>query len=207
PGAAAGARAAPAAGGGRVPRGGPGPSGPAARRGAPPPLLEVLAGSPLLLAWQAEDRLREVAADSAPAATLTANAEDREKAVAAWRQWFRDQSDRIDLTKLPLTGVGRGGTVICELDGTGRDNTGRVWECGVDGKKRWQIDGLKGPIDVDLLPGGRLLIAEQDTGRITERDRLGAVLWEKKLDDRPMSCRRLANGNTFVGTFRWALEL
>ena len=43
--------------------------------------------------------------------------------------------------------------------------------------------------------------------RVTERNRQGKILWEKKLTDKPVSCVRLANGNTFIATYTQLLEV
>jgi outer membrane protein assembly factor BamB len=58
-----------------------------------------------------------------------------------------------------------------------------------------------------LLAGGRLLVAEHWPKRITERDRTGKIIRETKLEDYPVSCQRLANGNTFIATYNTLMEL
>ena len=84
-------------------------------------------------------------------------------------------------------------------------NTGRVWECDIDGSIRWEIRDLDGPMDAQVLPNDRVLIAEADAHRVTERDFKGKVLWEQKIDGEPNGCQRLANGNTFVFTYDHAV--
>ena len=42
-------------------------------------------------------------------------------------------------------------------------NDNRVVEWDRDGKPRWQIDKLASPLDAEVLPGQRVLIAEHDT--------------------------------------------
>jgi len=37
------------------------------------------------------------------------------------------------------------------------------------------------PLDVQLLPGDRVLIAEHDGGRVSLRSKTGEGLWERKL--------------------------
>jgi hypothetical protein len=71
-------------------------------------------------------------------------------------------------------------------------------------KPRWQIEGLEFPLDAQLLPGDRLLAAEHNGGRVTERTRDGKVKWEHKTDS-PLVAQRLPNGNTLVAT-RTTLE-
>jgi hypothetical protein len=55
------------------------------------------------------------------------------------------------------------------------------------------------PIDAQLLSGGRILVAELNGGRVTERDHQGKILWEKAVNT-PIACERLVNGNTFLAT-------
>src|SRR6202011_3041700 len=85
-------------------------------------------------------------------------------------------------------------------------NTGRVWECGRDGKPRWEVTNLAGPMEAQVLPGSRVLIAESRGHTVTERDFKGNVLWEKKLGADPTGCQRLPNGNTFVSTYSSVME-
>jgi hypothetical protein len=57
------------------------------------------------------------------------------------------------------------------------------------------------------VPGGRVLVAEHGVPRVTERDRAGTVLWEHKTNGMPVSCQRLANGNTVIATYNELLEV
>src|SRR5438105_459860 len=68
------------------------------------------------------------------------------------------------------------------------------------GPTRWELDkDLKTPIDAHALPGGRVLVAELNGGRVTERDRDGRILWQFAVDT-PVACERLADGHTFIST-------
>ena len=85
---------------------------------------------------------------------------------------------------------------------------GRIWECGRDGKVRWEITTTAGgPIDVQPLRNGRILVAEYKGQRVSERDRTGKVLWEHKVNGQAISCQRLPNGNTLIGTTNQVLEV
>jgi len=53
------------------------------------------------------------------------------------------------------------------------------------------------PLDVQPLPGDRVLLAEQEANRVTERDHKGNVVWERKIEA-PLVAQRLRNGNTFI---------
>jgi outer membrane protein assembly factor BamB len=90
----------------------------------------------------------------------------------------------------------------------GNGQSGSIWECGLDGKVRWKIDtGLRAPSDVQLLPGGRLLIADFQGNVVVERDQHGKVVWSRTVESYPTSCQRLANGNTFIATYNQLLEV
>src|SRR5262249_15278976 len=54
--------------------------------------------------------------------------------------------------------------------------------------------------------GDRVLVAEHEGGRVTERNREGKVLWQHKVDQ-PLMAQRLANGNTFIATPSHLLEV
>jgi hypothetical protein len=159
-------------------------------------------------AWRAEDFLYQIAADKGPSTPGTTDKTSRRKSRQAWESWWQKNASQVDLTKLQLGKALRGLTVIVEHDGAGRDGQGRIWERGLDGKVRWELtSGLGGPLDVHYLPNGRLLIAEYIGRRVTERDRKGNVLWEKKCNNSVLTCQRLRNGNTLIATMSEILEV
>src|SRR5262249_33308004 len=67
-----------------------------------------------------------------------------------------------------------------------------------DNKQRWAITGLLNPWDAQVLPGNRVLIAEYNGQRVTERDLKGNIVWQKQVPSWPMSAERLRNGQTFI---------
>jgi hypothetical protein len=69
------------------------------------------------------------------------------------------------------------------------------------GQVAWQIENLDHPKDFQLLPNGRVLVAEYYANRVTERDLKGNILWEVNTPAPPMNVQRLANGNTFVALY------
>src|SRR5262249_23081967 len=83
---------------------------------------------------------------------------------------------------------------------------GRVWEFGKDGKQRWEVTGMPGANDVQVLPGGRILVAERNSGLVTERNLKGTVLWKHTVPS-PIAAQRLPNGNTLICTFNQLLEV
>jgi HEAT repeat protein len=162
---------------------------------AVPEVMRLLTDAPAPFAYQAEDLLYRLPQDKAPTDSLsTADEASRKKARAAWEAWWKDNADKVDLAKAKLDNAVKGLTIICELNG-------RVWECSKDGKKTWEINkDLSGPTDACVLPGGHVLIAEYHGSRVTERDRDGKILWTHATNGNPVSCQRLANGNTLIAS-------
>jgi hypothetical protein len=174
-------------------------------RAGGPALAALVGEGPGELAWQAEDLLFRTAGDKGPNVTLTGlAAAQRQKAREAWETWWRANGARADLAGVRGEERERGVRLVCELAGP---RNGRVLEIGADDSIRWQLEDVGGPIDVRALPGGRVLLSELNTNRVTERDRTGAILFEKKLTDSPMCAQRLANGNTFIATYTELLEV
>jgi outer membrane protein assembly factor BamB len=131
----------------------------------------------------------------------------RKKAAVAWEAWWQGHKGEIDLAAAARQDRLLGLTLICEYDSpTGRPG-GRVWETGRDGKPRWQLQGVLGPMDAQVLPNGRVLIAENLGRRVTERDFSGTVKWEYSVGNNPIACQRLPNGNTFIATYTQVLEV
>jgi len=171
-------------------------------KAAVPTLIAILEDGPVALLWRTEDVLCRLAGEQAPAVALDpTSGASRRQARAAWDAWWQTNEAKIDLAFLERLEQSLGLTLICELD------SGKVWECGPDGKQRWQITGLEKPIDAQVLPGGRVLIAEHGGPRVTERDRTGRILWERRLANSVVACQRLANGNTFIATHTELLEV
>src|SRR5207249_1728317 len=75
-----------------------------------------------------------------------------------------------------------------------------------DGKLRWQIRGLHSPFQAQVLPGDRILVAEYAGGRVTERNLKGDILWQKSVPS-AMQCQRLPNGNTFIVSPTFLVEV
>jgi HEAT repeat protein len=178
-------------------------------KSAVPPLIALLEDGPPALAWQVEDLLVNLAGDQAPPVALAG--EDpavRRKCRAGWEEWWKANSSHIDMARLKQADNYRNLTLVCEGEsGQGAVDQSKVWECGRDGKVRWEFSGLHSPNDVQLLPGGRVLVAEHRGQKVTERDRRGKVVWEYKLITGPISAQRLPGGNTFIATYTELFEV
>ena len=167
-----------------------------------PALIALLDRAPFVLSWRAEDLLYRLAGEQAPAPVAGSRDDPavRKKWREAWEGWWKTNQDRLDLAKVNLDDASLGLTLFCEDERIG-ESPGFVFAVTRAGTVLWKLEGINSPADFHLLPGGRILVAENWHSKVTERDRQGKVLWERKLDDKPVSCERMPNGNTFVATY------
>ncbi len=156
-----------------------------------PVLIDLLTVLPGEQVGQVEEILYQLAGDTAPEASLGKEAADKKKCRDAWAAWWKVNASHVDLARLkvhPMLGF----TLICDV---GRN---RVYEIDRNGKERWAIENVQGPFDAMVVPGNRVLIAEWNAQKVTERDFTGRLLWEKQLPGNPSNVQRLRNGNTFI---------
>jgi HEAT repeat protein len=171
---------------------------------AVPVLVDLLAELPEDQAWQAEDLLRRIAGDFAPAEATSSTSSSRAKLRDTWLAWWREHGTQVNLSVLDQAPRLLGYTLIAEYT-DGRN--GRILEIGADGRIRWKVDNIPWPLDVQVLPGQRLLLTEFYDQRVTERNFKGDLLWHKQLTQAPLMSRRLANGNTLIVTQNQILEV
>jgi hypothetical protein len=164
-------------------------------------LIDNLPRFTLAQAWQAEDvLLRMSEGNSPPAVSVGTDEAGRIKCRDAWRTWWKEHATHVDLAKLGQSPPRLGYTLLVLLD------IGRVMELGPDNQTRWQIDDLILPLDAQVLPGDRVLVAEYNASRVTERNHKGQILWQKQIAG-PLVAQRLANGNTFIATDSHLIEI
>jgi HEAT repeat protein len=164
-----------------------------------PALIGMLTDLPAALSGQAEEHLRLIAGEGAPAVVEGEDAAARKKARDAWEGWWKKSGDKLQLARLDSRQQMLGYTIVTELYDPAK-RSGRIVELDRRGKVRWEIGGvnmLQGPVHAQVLPGDRVLIAEHNMNRITERDLKGKILWEKQINQ-PKAVQRLPNGNTFM---------
>jgi HEAT repeat protein len=164
---------------------------------AVPALIDLVAELPRGQAWQAEEVLYRLAGAKAPRVSPGDDAAGRKKFRDDWQAWWKEQGEGIDLAQLEAAPAVLGFTLIAEM--ANNNNMGRVIELDRNGKVRWQLDNVQFPIDAQLLPGNRVLVAEYNANRVTERTFKGEILWQKNnLPGQPVNTQRLSNGNTFI---------
>jgi hypothetical protein len=165
----------------------------AKERDAIPVLIQLLADLSPEQAWRAEDILCRLADEDGPAVPLGTDPAGRLKCRDAWANWWANHQAAVDLDRLDPAGE-LGYTLLTQLDPRG---IGRVLEIAADGKPRWQIDNLRYPVDARVLRNDRVLIAEYNGNRVTERNFKGDILWSKAVS-LPNNVQRLPNGQTFI---------
>jgi hypothetical protein len=156
-------------------------------------LFRMLTEAPMVLAGQAEDVLHQVAGDRGPPATLGGDDIARKQCRSTWEAWWKHNASGIDWKRVSVDPPALGLTLVCEAH---LGNGGRVFECGIDGKPRWTIS-CNNPIDAQMLPGNRVLVADCHGGKVVEMDREGKALWTHVCTS-PISVQRLPGGNTLI---------
>jgi HEAT repeat protein len=162
-------------------------------------LIRTLDGPPSRQTSLVEELLYRVADGTAPP-PAAGDPAARRRYRQAWEGWWKDHAAKVDGAKLEEVAHTLGYTLIVLLD------AGRVLELDGQNRPRLEVGKLEYPLDAQLLPGDRVLAAEYNAARVTERDRDGKVLWEYKVPS-PVAAQRLPNGNTFIATIRRAFEV
>lgn len=181
-------------------------------RVALPSLVNLLEKVPTSYVPKVEEALQRVAGDQGPLDLIAGNSPDSaKKAVKAWNQWLADNKDKIDLTSINDRESYLGLVTICEYDNQVGNIQGQVWEGtkgGVGGStKRWNFQGVMGAMDAHTLPNGRVLVAENNANRVSERTSKGDIVWEYRTPNNPICCQRLPNGNTFIASYNMVMEV
>ena len=168
-------------------------------KSAVPLLIAALADAPSERAWVAEDLLIRLAGEHSPPVALDGKTPPG-MVRAAWEDWWKKNEARVDLDKLSQTEQLLGYTLVTYMV-PGVALNGRIKELKPNKEVHWQIDGVRYPVDAQVIGPNRVLIAEYFGNRITERDFKGNVLWEKACT-MPVGCQRFPNGETFITTRR-----
>jgi hypothetical protein len=164
---------------------------------AVPALVELATGEPGEISWHAEDLLARLAGDKPPDLPAGDDTDARRSRRRAWLTWWEENGKTIDVAKAAERPAVLGLTLVPEM------HANKVWECRADGKPLWELAVPNCPIDAQVLPGGRVLVAELNGGQVSERDLKGNVLWKHAVDT-PIACQRLPNGTTWISTnHRW----
>jgi hypothetical protein len=168
---------------------------------AMPALLTLLDKLPRSQLFALEDLLFRLAGETSPGVPYGTTQDGRRRFREAWESWWEERGAKTDL---PVRSVEKAvfldRTLIVLLD------ENRVLDLDSEDKPRFEIKGLNFPLDAQYLPGDRVLLAEHNGGRITERHRSGTILWERDFPG-PLVAQRLPNGNTFMAGRAQILEV
>jgi HEAT repeat protein len=160
---------------------------------AVPVLLRLLDELPLRDIEPVMTLLERLAGDTMPPVVYGPDAASHRKYREAWVAWWKDHQAGLDPARLEQASRLDGSTLVVLLD------VGVMQDLDSANRVRWKIEGLQKPLDAQLLPGGkRVLVAEYDANRVSERNLKGEIVWQKAFQQGPLAAQRLANGNTFV---------
>jgi HEAT repeat protein len=164
---------------------------------AVPALIGLLSELPTDRVWEAEEMLVRIAGEKAPSVSVVGDAEARTKGRDAWKKWWDDNNASVDLAKIDFTIPRELGYMLIIENFTPGKQGGRVVELDAANKERWKLDNIQFPQDAQVLPGGRVLVVDQNGQRVSERDAKGQEIWSKPIQQ-AFRCQRMPNGNTFV---------
>jgi HEAT repeat protein len=167
----------------------------AADKDALPALIALLDQDSITLAWQAEELLHYAAGDEViPDVRVGAgSAKSRRHAHQAWQAWWNQHSARVDLSRMEK--CGRRPFLVFAIP-TYPVMDKRIWLYGCSVNPHWQFELPEPVAGAQLLPEGRLLLAEGSA--VTERDLEGNVLWRYPQRDEPLAARRLPCGDVLI---------
>jgi HEAT repeat protein len=173
----------------------------AGEKEAVPVLIDLLADLPSQDTSTIEDLLYHVAGDKAPSGGDSIESMSRRHYRDSWKKWWDAEGAGLDAARLAEASKPLGYTLVLLLD------QGKAIELDSANRPRWTVEGLEYPLDIQSLPGDRVLSAEHRAGRVTERDvKTSKVVWEYKITN-PLAAQRLPDGNTFIGSLNGLLEV
>jgi HEAT repeat protein len=164
------------------------------RREAMPVVIDLLGELPREQVGPALDYLQRLAQDRPPP-QLPQDDSDQEprRLQEVWKSWWAAQGEHVALVPryaVEEIAAARGITVLV-------NNTNQVVALDRQGKERWSLKGLLGPQDAQLLGANRVLVAEAQGQRVTERNLQGDILWKYQIPGGwPMQVERLPGRNT-----------
>ena len=166
-------------------------------------LIELL---PTPEACQAEEMLVTLSEMRGPVGMVLRNEEAgcARQCSLAWLKWLDQPDSLASWGKKSANQIPMARTLVVEFDGP---LGGRIVELGPDWKTIWEMNGLGGPNDVQILQGGKILVAERTALRVTERNRDGKICWEHAMTSGPISSFRTRYGSTVIASFHEVIEV
>jgi hypothetical protein len=168
-------------------------------KAAVPVLVELLDVLPMQQAWDVMEVLEELAGPDAPVTVASDATAERRRCRDAWAAWWKEKGSQLDLARSLAAAEQqrpKGNTLVVQMGL--QSFSGQVVELSPDRAPRWQITDLEYPLSAQVLPGGRVLIAEYNGQRATERSYQGEVLWSKEVGVPLLFAQRLPGDSTFL---------
>lgn len=165
-------------------------------KGGLPLLIDSLAESPADRVENALDLLYRAAGEDAPAVHYQGK-HSAAGVSAAWRKWHAKHGDSLDLAK-QLARADLGFTIVA-TSAVKANTVSKIFELGSDRAIRWEFNGPRNPLDLQVIGPNRILVAEYFDRRVTERDFKGNILKQFGAN-LPIGCQRFQNGDTFIVT-------
>jgi HEAT repeat protein len=164
-----------------------------------PLLIRAIAEMPPDAVEFALDLLYRAAGDTAPTVSYDGK-KNAGTCSAAWAKWHDKHQATLDLAK-QLAKSDLGLTIITStmlgVKGVKANTNSQIFELGPGNTRRWEFEGPRYPLDLQIIGPDRLLVAEYLDNRVTERDFKGKVL---KTFTAPLAtgCQRLTSGQTLI---------
>jgi hypothetical protein len=166
---------------------------------AMPALIELLRCDAADIGYRADWLLHLAAGPKAPQGSAgDGSPATRRQWHDAWVSWWKARGDSFEVPRIDEEEP-KVGFVMVAVD----SGAPQIWEYGRDRKERWRLGGFGLPMDVRMLPGGNVLVA--DSKGIAEYDKLGKLVRQHSVGAN--AAQRLPNGNTFLCTGTQLLEL
>ncbi len=104
----------------------------------------------------------------------------------------------VDTSKIPeallaFSAKNLGKTLVVLLD------AGRIIMLDSSNNILWKIDNLQFPLDAQIISDDKVLVAEHQGNKVTERNKKGEITWEKKIDG-PLAVQKLEDGSIFIAS-------
>jgi HEAT repeats/PQQ-like domain len=164
-----------------------------------PVLIALLDVLPRNLLAPVEDLLYAMGGAKSPNLAMGEGAAVHRKFREAWADWWTKEGAAADPRRARETPY-LDHTIVLLLD------RGKMIELDSDDRPTWEMTDLGFPLDLQVLPGERVLVADNQGSRVVERHRDGTILWEKDVSG-PLMAQRLPDGNTFIATRSELLEV
>ena len=161
-----------------------------------PVMINLLAELTPNQLWPVEEAPIRLAGEKAPNVGLGNDAASRKACRDAWSKWYDTNAKTIDMAKLTAENAYLGYTLIVHFNnniGAGGGNNSEVYELDKEKNVRWKFsvpEGQNAVADAQVLNSTRVLLAEFQFNRVTERDLKGAIQWEYNCGGNPFTVQR-----------------